>query len=225
MQPEPRGRRDRSGTEGPGTATRRQRILEHLERRSDRTSEHELAARIAAGGPGSAADASDEAVRDVHVALRHLDLPKVAAAGLVDWDESTGTVEPAEDPTLSETEARQLFADGWDDAAAVSRNERRRAALARLREVGSEVTVSDLAAEVAAHETDDDVAPAASDVDEVGVALHHRHLPRLEDANLVEYDPGTGTVVYTGPPAGERGTDRDGSDESRSTDHDEGEVS
>lgn len=198
MQREPTATGKRSGTDGLETAARRQRILEHLQRRSDRMSEHELAARIAAGGTASDGDVSEEDVRDIHVALRHVDLPKADAAGLVSWDESSGTVEPADEADLSETEARQLIADGWDDADAVSRNGRRRAALAFLRESEGEVTLNDLAAEVAAHETDDDVAPSAGDVDEVGVALHHRHLPRFEAADLVEYDPTAGTVVYRG---------------------------
>lgn len=204
MQPEPRATKELSETDGLGTAARRKRILEHLRRQSDRTSEHELAARIAAGDPGSDADVSDEDVRDVHVALRHVDLPKAEAAGLVSWDEATGTVEPAADADLSETEVRQLFADGWDDADAVSRQERRRAALALLRKTEGEVSLDDLAAEVAAHESEDDIAPSASDVDDVGVALHHRHLPRFEEADLVEYDPAAGTVVYRGPDDPER---------------------
>lgn len=200
MRNEPTTTQEPSNTDNRGAAARRARTLELLHRQSSRTSEGELAARIAADAPGANAGASDDEVRDLHVVLRHVDLPKIAAAGLVSWDESTGTVEPAEDPTLCETEARQLFADGWDDAAAVSRYEQRRAALDVLREVDGEVSVDDLAAEVAAHETDDDVAPSASDVDDVGTALYHRHLPKLQDANLIEYDPVGGTVSYTGPP-------------------------
>lgn len=205
MHPEPAANQDPSEPDDFGRAARRQRILEHLERQPGRTSEHELAARIAAGRhgtdaePGPDPDVSEEDVRDLHVVLRHVDLPKADAAGLVSWDEATGTVEPAEVTDISETEARQLFVDGWDDADALSRNERRRTALALLRDAEGAVSVSDLAAEVAAHETDDEVAPAASDVDELGVALHHRHLPKLEDASLVEYDQAAGTVVYTGP--------------------------
>lgn len=204
MQIDPGGRRNPSSTERPEPTSRRRRLLDHLRGRSDPVSEGELAARIAAGDREPSEEVPDDEVRAVHVALRHVDLPRVSDAGLVSWDESTGTLEPVEDPDLSETEVRQLFADGWDDAAAVSRYERRRAAIAVLRETSGDVQVNDVAAEVAAHETEDEVAPSASDVDEVGVALHHRHLPKLQEANLVEYDPVEGTVAYTGPSEPER---------------------
>lgn len=198
---------------GPGS--RRRRILEHLRQQSERVSESELAARIAAderweraesgGDHETDADADDEKVRDLQVVLRHVDLPKAAAAGMIEWDAESGTVQPAEVPEVGETEARQLVADGWDDEAAVSQRDLRRTAVAALREAGGELSVGDLATEVAAHETGDDVAPVAADADEVGVALHHRVLPKLEESGLVEYDPEGDTVVYAGPSGAESG--------------------
>lgn len=208
MHINPDERSEPSRTDDRGTSSRRRRILEHVRGRSEPVKEGELAARIAANDPDSTADStedvSDEQVRDVEIALRHVDLPKAEAAGLVTWDESEGVVEPAADADLTETEARQLFADGWNDATAVSRHERRQAALTVLRDVEGEVSLSDLAAEVADHESDTDVAPSASDVDDAEAALHHRHLPRLADAGLVEYDSTEGTVRYSGPDGPER---------------------
>jgi hypothetical protein len=40
---------------------------------------------------------------------------------------------------------------------------------------------------------------------EVRIALHHVHLPSLDAAGVVEYDPEAGRVAFAGlPPAGER---------------------
>lgn len=219
MQNEAPTAKKQSESDGNESTDRRRRVLEHLQGQSDRLSERELAARVAASDREADEDVSDETVREHHVALRHVDLPKVEAAGLVSWDESTGTVEPADDLDLSEPEIRQLFPDSWDDPTTVSQYERRQAALAALREMGGETTMTDLAAKVAAYEVDDD-APAAGDIDDIGVALHHHHLPTLEDAGLVEYDPASETVAYTGPTEPEGRDDADTSDRVQSPDRD-----
>lgn len=156
-------------------------------------SEEELAARVAAGDV-EPDDVADEDVQDIHVALRHIDLPKAAEAGLVTWDPEEGTVTPDGDHDISETEFRQLFDDGWDDAAAVARDRQRRATLDVLETIGDEVSLPELAAKVAAHEAD--AEPSSEDVDDVATALHHRHLPKLRKAGLVEYDTDTETITY-----------------------------
>jgi DNA-binding transcriptional ArsR family regulator len=40
-----------------------------------------------------------------------------------------------------------------------------------------------------------------ADPEQVAVTLHHTHLPKLESANVVEYDPRSETVRYRGGPA------------------------
>lgn len=40
------------------------------------------------------------------------------------------------------------------------------------------------------------VAPDGADEDRLRIRLHHRHLPALDDAGLVEYDPDSRTVRY-----------------------------
>jgi allophanate hydrolase subunit 2 len=61
----------------------------------------------------------------------------------------------------------------------------RRAVLAVLAQDASTMTLTDLAAEIAAAGTD-----ATGDVDRqtLAVCLHHNHLPRLAAAGLLEYD-------------------------------------
>lgn len=42
--------------------------------------------------------------------------------------------------------------------------------------------------------------PAGTDPDAVLAELHHRHLPKMEDAGLLEYEVSGGTIRYLGDP-------------------------
>lgn len=64
------------------------------------------------------------------------------------------------------------------------------------------VSVDDLAREVAAVEAG--IPPDGVSEDErerAATRLVHNHLPRLEDARFIEYDPRNHTIRYTEPPA------------------------
>lgn len=67
-------------------------------------------------------------------------------------------------------------------------SERRRVALSVLAGRSTPVDLSELAATVAARETDTDADDARA-VERVAVALHHAHLPKLDDFGVVDYDP------------------------------------
>lgn len=43
--------------------------------------------------------------------------------------------------------------------------------------------------------------------EEIRIELHHTHLPRLADAEIVDYDPRHGTIRFTGHPALEEWVD------------------
>lgn len=73
-------------------------------------------------------------------------------------------------------------------------SEQRRAVLRRLSEF-SAVTVSNLAEEVV--EADDVERTDASARDAVEAQLHHRHLPMLDEAGLVDYDTDANRVERT----------------------------
>lgn len=75
---------------------------------------------------------------------------------------------------------------------------RRRYAVSFLAERGSNVSLTDLATEVASweHQTESTEVPAER-VDEIAVTLHHNHLPKLADANLLAYDTETKRVNPT----------------------------
>lgn len=66
---------------------------------------------------------------------------------------------------------------------------RRRYALHRLIEAGEPLALADLAADVAASETDLKAGEVPTDtVENVHVSLHHVHVPKLAAASLVRYD-------------------------------------
>lgn len=80
---------------------------------------------------------------------------------------------------------------------AVLDNPRRRLVVDVVTEVGA-VTMRDLATQVVARERD--VPPHAVTDDqrrEVTIALHHVHVPKLADADLVEYDSRSGMLALT----------------------------
>ena len=76
-----------------------------------------------------------------------------------------------------------------DRAFDLLRNDRRRRALRALREANEAMALGELAAETVAR--DEGVAPGAVSADRrerIAASLHHCHLPKLEDASVVEYD-------------------------------------
>lgn len=82
---------------------------------------------------------------------------------------------------------------GVDEVLRVLADVRRRRLLAALSRADDDtLALADLVADVA---EDVDGSPAR-----VRVAFRHNHLPRLEEAGLVEFDPEAGTVTYDPDP-------------------------
>lgn len=69
----------------------------------------------------------------------------------------------------------------------------RRVVIERLDRAASDLTIEGLADHVAA-ELADASEPADDERRRVLFALHHNHLPRLDDHGVLEYDPAAGTV-------------------------------
>lgn len=83
---------------------------------------------------------------------------------------------------LSHSERHRLLAD-----------ERRRTVLAVLEARGATVPFEELAAAVEAHERGEHVA-AGEASDAVRIALHHVHLPMLDEFGVLTYEPRTKRV-------------------------------
>ena len=76
----------------------------------------------------------------------------------------------------------------------VLRNDRRRLVLERLRSDGGVETVADLAERIGAIESGES-PPPRNVRQSVYVSLHQTHLPKLDELEIVEYDPDAKTVT------------------------------
>lgn len=75
------------------------------------------------------------------------------------------------------------------------KNRRRREVLAYLLEAEETVTLGELAEQIAAWENDTDVNALSSDQRKrVYVALYQTHLPKMDDAGIVDYDQDRGLI-------------------------------
>ena len=86
-----------------------------------------------------------------------------------------------------------------DQAFDLLGDDQRRRALTVLRESDEVVSLDRLAEATAACAEGvdpDDVTPDQRE--RTATMLHHSHLPRLDDAEVVQYDPASGTVELTG---------------------------
>ncbi|UPV73038.1 hypothetical protein M0R89_10800 [Halorussus limi] len=98
------------------------------------------------------------------------------------------------DPSVFDQQTAEV---DLDDLFEVLADGQRRQLLAYL-----DSTDDDVAAfsELVDHVAEESGAVSNDDDERVAVNLHHNHLPKLEDANVVEYDPRSETVRYRGGP-------------------------
>lgn len=92
-----------------------------------------------------------------------------------------------------------------DEVFEVLKSPRRRYALYYLRQEGGEIELSDLTEQVAAWENE--TTPSALTTEQrkrVYISLYQTHLPKLDEANIVEYDRDEGIVRL-----GDRASDLD----------------
>lgn len=172
----------------------RWQLLRVLRSHAGWLTEGRLAAKLVAATP--ARDEPAAADRGLRVQLRHTHLPKLADRDLVAWNEGEGTVRRTETTAAVVdrfADAMELVADAADLSAGGLADERRREILALLGAEPGPLSRSQLARAIATGED----SQSARDV---SIALHHKHLPKLEDSGLVAYDTEAETVAYRGPP-------------------------
>ncbi|WP_123536239.1 DUF7344 domain-containing protein [Halosimplex salinum] len=188
------------------TDARRRDVLASLANVSGSVTERELATELAAAERNTtAASVSSEEVRAIRSELYHAHLPALEDAGLVSWEQTDETVAPTDHPLFDDARFDSLVrADGdWDGVSSCLTGDRR-AVLAVLESSSGRVERDALARELVAREASG--APSTEAVDTTEVRLHHVHLPKLDEAGLVDYDVDDGTVAYRGEAAlrGER---------------------
>lgn len=142
-------------------------------------------------------DVSSDDVEAVRIALHHVHLPALVEAGLV--ERTDGAVRAADHPALDDPAVDELLrsdAPVRDDVLRCLAVRRRRTVLGVLRARDGAVDREALAGAIATRlgSEDDDARES------ILGALHHVHLPALDEAGLVDYDPDEGTVAYEGHP-------------------------
>ena len=150
-----------------------------------------VAAREAEKDPESVSDAEH---RSVHVSLVHNHLPKLAANGIVEFEPEKDTVRLADDAPVtsfaSDAELGDPTVGRWTGHVRTRSQPRRRLAVSIVTAADGDVTVDELARELAAREKQADVSDVDErTVDRVRVSLYHSHLPALSSIGLVEFDP------------------------------------
>ncbi|WIV67053.1 DUF7344 domain-containing protein [Natrialbaceae archaeon AArc-T1-2] len=105
---------------------------------------------------------------------------------------SIDTSLPEEITSVTEDEDDQLSKDVIFE---LLKNRRRREVLTYLLEADDTVTLGELAEQIAAWENDTDVNALSSDQRKrVYVALYQTHLPKMDDAGIIEYDQDRGLI-------------------------------
>lgn len=177
----------------------RRRIIRLLREDGGSLTEDDLAQALATAEDDVTASESADDAKQLRVRLRHVHLPKLAATGLVSWDDDDGvvTLRDGQDEDVSALEdAIAANADG-DAIAAALADPRRLAVVAHLESSTGPTDRTALARHLASKEADGSPSPTLER--DVETKLHHHHLPRLDEAGLVEYDHGAATVEYVGP--------------------------
>ncbi|MFB6140523.1 MAG: hypothetical protein ABEJ26_08825 [Halosimplex sp.] len=181
----------------------RRTILSRLrEAAPDPVGRDALATTLAGAGPDGSSDGDRKGAL---IALSHRHLPKLEDAGLVtrEGDAVALASHPAfEDPGVGAVVDgdASVEASSLDALFRALANGRRRAVLDALSHQHRSVHLETLARDLAADEPASAPDAFPSDVDAVAAALHHRHLPVLRRADLVEYDAEAETVGYRGHP-------------------------
>jgi predicted transcriptional regulator len=163
---------------------RRLRILEVLGRRQTRLSLPELTTALI---EEPATDGSNGRVRhDVRISLVHNHLPRLEDYDIVDWDDDGVTLvdgSPVHHADLSvlldlcDRENAETLLETLVDPV-------RMRLLSAFETTDSPVSLEHLAAELSAH----DSVPFA-DTERAKIALHHSHLPAMENIGVISYDP------------------------------------
>jgi len=158
---------------------RRRTALAQLLTARGRTPVDALAIRVAAVEAGvSPIDVDADRHGDVAIDLRHVHLPKLDDVGLIDLADGGAAATDRAARFERVLEAVESVSDP-DAALDALADRRRRYVLEHVARVDELIDLADLA---------DRIAQSDDDRDDVAIDLHHRHLPKLDDAGFLAYD-------------------------------------
>ncbi|NHN42750.1 hypothetical protein G9C85_14080 [Halorubellus sp. JP-L1] len=169
----------------------RRRIVRVLAEATAPVSLEDLAKRLVASTPEATGTNDVESLR---VRLHHVHLPMLAASGLVDVDDATREVTATDHAVYDRENPSEIPLGDAGSSSRRRKERRRRGVVAILASESEPMDRETLARELAHRESDG--RPAASLVDDIDVALHHQHLPKLDRSGVLEYDSDAETVQY-----------------------------
>lgn len=186
------------------SSSRRRRILRLICRQSATSVDDLAVSLVAEEHDKPRSEVTDLQTQSLRTSLIHVHLPALEAADLVVWNEGEETVRPTDHPVFQDPTLDRIVGvegDDWDEVLESLANKRRRIVLSILEDRQGPTSVTDLASEVAAYESE--TAPDSSDETARSLigTLRHVHLPKIERAGLAEYDREAGTCTYVGHPA------------------------
>lgn len=164
---------------------RRRRVLSELRAATGACTDLELARRLACEDSTTDPPAGSPHVGRLRTELHHVHLPKLAAAGMVEWDPSDSTVALADAPAL-ESDAVWTLVESTadvDPVLTVLADGCARSILSILEDNGGRLHRARLAAELLDARAESD--HASDGFERVLLGLRHEHLPRLADVDLV----------------------------------------
>lgn len=175
--------------------TRCRRILVILENNSTRMTGKTLAETLGAIEKDVlTTNLSADYISQIQTSLHHNHLPRLDAVGLIDWNRDRGTVRLEDHPVVSSPDFNQLLMrlkHESDEIAESIANEKRRAILGILQSKGRRLTVDMLVREISVRYSDTYLFDST---EAIRLQLHHRHLPRFDEAGIINYDDEDGKV-------------------------------
>lgn len=142
-------------------------------------------------------------VHGVRTKLVHAHLPALRDVGLIAWDRGNDLVATADHPALTDPRFERLLnieSDGLDDVLTGLCHEYRRIVLTLLWAGRDTMERNALAKEILRYREREGGADSVTKED-VAVALHHSHLPKLSERDIIEYRTETERAIYTHHPA------------------------
>ncbi|RQG98806.1 DUF7344 domain-containing protein [Natrarchaeobius oligotrophus] len=127
--------------------------------------------------------------REIRVTLVHNHLPRLAEFGIVEWDDDR--VELVADSPVCPDELSRLLEESNGDAAHLEQlvDPVRLAVLEEVTESDRPLSLEQLASALAGRGS-----LSQTDPERAEIALHHSHLPALEEIGALEYDHESGLV-------------------------------
>lgn len=173
------------------TVARRRRILAVLIKQSTSLTEEELARGVGTVEKDvSVENLPADNLGQLQLSLHHNHLPRLDDVGLVEWNQTRGTVQMADHPVINSPEFKHLLNRPESEADKIIdclTDKHRRAILDVLESNSGKQTLGRLVREMS--ECDGETHSSQSEED-MRIQFHHVHLPQLDEAGLIDYHAG-----------------------------------